>query len=227
MTEQQTMTGTAAEAPLGDLGRRLATRRAQLGLPRREVALRAGMSVGYLRYLEEYPAATPGSGSLIRLAHVLESTVTELTGGAVDLPPGPGLAVWGHHFIELGPAECRALLGSHGVGRLAAPTGTGPVIVPVNYSIVDGSIVFRTGNGATPSFASGHQVAFEVDRIDDAFSQGWSVLVRGSALIVTDERDTRRFTELAYSTPWAGGSRDVWVRIEPHTVTGRRIRVPD
>ncbi|WP_067038833.1 pyridoxamine 5'-phosphate oxidase family protein [Streptomyces sp. FXJ1.172] len=148
------------------------------------------------------------------------------TGGAVDLSPGLGHAVREPRFADLGLCECHALLGSHGVGRLAVPTGTGPVIVPVNYSIVDGAIVFRTADGVTPSFSCGHQVAFEVDRIDDAFSQGWSVLVRGCARVVTDDRDRRRFSEQAYSTPWAGSSRDVWVRIEPHTVTGRRIGVP-
>ncbi|QHA02946.1 helix-turn-helix domain-containing protein [Streptomyces broussonetiae] len=226
MTEPQTKPGTVTEVPLGDLGRRLAARREQLGLSRREAAQRAGMTGSYLRYLEEHPGATPGSGSLIRLAEVLQTTVTELTGGAVDLPPGVGHAVREPEFIDLGPGECQALLGSHGVGRLAVPTSTGPVIVPVNYSVVDGAIVFRTALGATPSLAPGHQVAFEVDRIDDAFSQGWSVLVRGDAWTVTDERDRHWFTQQAYSAPWAGGSRDVWVRIEPHTVTGRRIRIP-
>ncbi|MEV6113120.1 pyridoxamine 5'-phosphate oxidase family protein [Streptomyces sp. NPDC052109] len=223
MTEQ-TSAHPATEAPRGDLGRRLAARRAQLGLTRRQTAARADMAVGYLRYLEEHPGAAPGTGALIRLAEVLETTVTELTGGAVDLPPGPGRAVREARFTELEPGECRALLGSHGVGRLAVPTDTGPVIVPVNYSVVDGAIVFRTALGATPSLAAGQDVAFEVDRIDDAFSQGWSVLIRGHARTVTDQRERQRFTEQAYSAPWAGGARDLWVRIEAHTVTGRRIR---
>ncbi|MEU9477541.1 pyridoxamine 5'-phosphate oxidase family protein [Streptomyces sp. NPDC048191] len=222
MTEQ-TSAHAAAEAPLGDLGRRLAARRAQLGLTRRQTAARADMAVSYLKYLEEHPGAAPGTGPLIRLAEALETTVTELTGGAVDLPPGPGRAVREARFTELSSGECRALLGSHGVGRLAVPTATGPVIVPVNYSVVDGAIVFRTALGATPSLAAGQNVAFEVDRIDDTFSQGWSVLVRGHARTVTDRQEQQRFTERAYSAPWAGGDRDQWVRIEPHTVTGRRI----
>ncbi|MGQ5637872.1 MULTISPECIES: helix-turn-helix domain-containing protein [unclassified Streptomyces] len=224
MTERWTKTSTATEAPLGDLGRRLAARRAQLGLARREVALRADMAAGYLRYLEEHPGAAPGTGSLIRLAEALQTTVTELTGGAVDLPPGPGRAAREPRFTELGRGECQSLLGSHGVGRLAVPTSTGPVIVPVNYSVVDAAIVFRTALGATPSLAAGCAVAFEVDRIDDAFSEGWSVLVRGNAQTVTDERERQWFTEQAYSRSWPGGPRDVWVRIAPHEVTGRRIR---
>ncbi|MFI2201943.1 helix-turn-helix domain-containing protein [Streptomyces sp. NPDC020192] len=88
----------AAEAPLGDLGRRLAARRTQLGLTRDEVAARADLTVGF-------------PGSLIRLAEVLETTVTDLTGGAVDLPPGPGRAAREPRFTKLGPAECRVPAG--------------------------------------------------------------------------------------------------------------------
>ncbi|MFF5017314.1 helix-turn-helix domain-containing protein [Streptomyces sp. NPDC001165] len=222
---EQTRVNTATEAPLGDLGRRLAARRIQLGLTRRETAARAGMAASYLRYVEEHPEATPGTGALMILAKALETTVAELTGGTVDLPPGIGHAGPAPVFTRLRTGECRALLATHGVGRLAITTASGPVIVPVNYSVVDGAIVFRTERGATPALAMGCQVAFEVDRIDDAFSQGWSVLVRGPAHAVTDPEERRRLTERAYSTPWAGGSRSLWVRIDPFTVTGRRITV--
>ncbi|MFF7356418.1 helix-turn-helix domain-containing protein [Streptomyces filipinensis] len=224
MTEQ-TSAHVAREAPLGDLGRRLAAQRARLGLTRRQTAARAGMAVGYLRYLEEHPGAAPGSGVLHRLAEVLETTVKELTGGAVDVSPGPGRAAREPRFTELSAVECQALLGSHGVGRLAVSTSSGPEIVPVNYSVVDGAIVFRTATGATPALADGRQVAFEVDRIDDAFSQGWSVLVRGVGRVVLDSREQRWYAEKAHSKPWAGGHRERWMRIDSHVVTGRRITV--
>ncbi|MEU2554571.1 pyridoxamine 5'-phosphate oxidase family protein [Streptomyces sp. NPDC013313] len=218
---------TPAEAEtrtaLGDLGRRLAARRLQLGLTRRQAAARAGMAASYLRYLEEHPGAAPGTGALMNLAEALETTVNELTGGSVDLPPGTGRAARAPEFSRLRPSECRTLLAMHGVGRLAVPTASGPLIVPVNYTVVDGAIVFRTARGATPSLAAGLQVAFEVDRIDEAFSQGWSVLVRGPAHAVTDRHEQLRLAERAYSVPWAGGNRSVWVRIEPFTITGRRI----
>jgi hypothetical protein len=38
-------------SPRGDLGRRIARRRTELGLTRRETAQRAGMAPSYLRYL--------------------------------------------------------------------------------------------------------------------------------------------------------------------------------
>ncbi|MFF3873613.1 helix-turn-helix domain-containing protein [Streptomyces sp. NPDC001978] len=222
---ERTTANAAEGTPLGDLGRRLAAGRARLGLSLRETAERAGMAPSYLRYLEDHPGAAPGSGPMIRLAEVLETTVTDLTGGAVDLPPGPGPAGREPEFTELDPAECRSLLSAHGVGRLAVPTDSGPVIVPVNYDVVDGAIVFRTAEGATPSLADSGPVAFEVDRIDDAFSRGWSVLVRGRARTVTDPGEESRLTERAFSTPWPGGDRHVWVRVDPDTVTGRRITV--
>ncbi|MFE4667950.1 helix-turn-helix domain-containing protein [Streptomyces sp. NPDC056716] len=215
----------AAERPLGDLGRRIASRRAHLGLTRDEVADRAGMAASYVRYLEEHPGAAPDRGTLLGLAVALETTVPELTGGTADLPPGLGEAAPGAEFAELAEDESRSLLGSHGVGRIAVATGTGPVVVPVNYSVVDGAIVFRTAHDATPALAAGRRVAFEADRIDDAFSRGWSVLVRGRARTVTDPDEIRRLDAGAYSTPWAGGDRDLWISVDPAVITGRRISV--
>jgi hypothetical protein len=66
-------------------------------------------------------------------------------------------------------------------------------------------------------------VTFEIDRIDDAFSEGWSVLALGRARTVTDADDVRRLTEHAFSTPWAGGPREEWIRIDTLSLTGRRI----
>ncbi|MHB9864230.1 helix-turn-helix domain-containing protein [Streptomyces sp. YIM S03343] len=210
---------------LGDLGRRLVQRRAQLGLTRRETAARAGMAPGYLQYLEEHPAAAPGISTLLRLAEVLHTTVTELTGGETHMPPGPGRAARHPEFTELSVQECRTLLGTHGVGRIAVPTAEGPLIVPVNYTVIDGGIVFSTAPGTVPAQADGCRVAFEIDRIDDVFSQGWSVLVRGLARAVTDPDEVHRLIDRAYSEPWAGGRRSMWVRVEPLRITGRRIRV--
>ncbi|MGW1159747.1 helix-turn-helix domain-containing protein [Streptomyces sp. NPDC002519] len=211
--------------PASDLGRRITRRREELGVSREETAARAGMAAGYLQYLEEQPAAAPGAASLLRLAGALETTVRELNGGDVGLPPALGQAARHPKFTELDPRECWDLLSTHGVGRLAVPTASGPVIVPVNYSVVEGAVVFRTHLHAAPARARGSQVAFEVDRVDGALSEGWSVLVRGPADAVTDPDSVRRLQEGAHSKPWAGGRRELWIRIEPLSVTGRRITV--
>lgn len=208
----------------GDIGRRVTARREQLGLSREEVALRAGSAPGYLQYIEEQPSA-PGIGFLLRLADALETTVVELTGGNVELPPGMGRA--GHRpvMLELSPDECRALMSTHGVGRVAVTTADGPAIVPVNYQVTDGAIAYRTAADAVPAAAAGSEVAFEVDHIDDAMSQGWSVLVVGTARVVTDPSVVRRLEAEAHTSPWAGGDRGLWLTIEPTRISGRRIKV--
>ncbi|MFC8434953.1 helix-turn-helix domain-containing protein [Streptomyces sp. NPDC057253] len=224
---EQTPTG-AAHLPTdrgpGDLGRRLAGRREELGLTRQEVADRAGVDPGYLRYLEETPAVAPGVSTLLRLADALETGVTVLTGGEVDLPPGRGRASRTAESVELGTDECWERLSTHGVGRLGMITGEGVTILPVNYSVVDGVIAFRTAPGSLPATVLGEQVAFEADHLDDVLRHGWSVLVRGRARGVTRPDEVRRLTERAYSEPWAGGRRDLWVCLEPAAITGRLIR---
>ncbi|MGW6268398.1 MULTISPECIES: helix-turn-helix domain-containing protein [unclassified Streptomyces] len=220
--EQPPHTGSEpTETPRSDIGRRIARRRAQLGLTRQETAERAGTTPGYLRHLEEHPTADPGLGVLIRLAGALHTSAAALRGGGIDVPPGLGKAARHPVLTELSAEQCRARLGSHGVGRLAVSTPEGPAIVPVNYTVIDGAIVFRTAPGSPPAAAVGTSVAFEVDHIDEALSRGWSVLVRGRAGAVTDAEDVRRLADRSYSRPWAGGPRDLWVRLEPDTVSGR------
>jgi hypothetical protein len=65
------------------------------------------------------------------------------------------------------------------------------------------------------------KVGFEVDRIDEAHRDGWSVLVQGPAHHVSQE-ETARLTGTDV-TPWAGGDRQLYVRIIPSQITGRRI----
>lgn len=207
----------------GDLGRRLVQRRAELGLTRRKTAARAGMAPGYLKYLEESPIAAPGRNVLLRLAGALETTVIALTGGDVDSPPGLGQATRRPELVALSGEECWSRLGTHGVGRLAVLTAEGLTVVPVNYSVVDGAVAFRTAPGSIPSQVLGKRVAFEVDHIDEALSRGWSVLMRGRARGVTDPGAVRRLRERAYSAPWAGGRRDMWVCIDAVEITGRVI----
>ena len=52
----------------------------------------------------------------------------------------------------------------------------------------------------------------------------WSVLVRGHAHQVTDGRAVQRLEDGMHLAPWAPGARDVYVRIVPAQITGRRIQ---
>ncbi|MEU9497844.1 DUF1918 domain-containing protein [Streptomyces sp. NPDC048196] len=207
----------------GDVGRRVAHERKRQRLTRAEVAERSGISASYLAYLEERPA-NPTSDTLNGLAGALGTTVRQLRGAGVDLPPGDAEAGYHPRLLELDPEECRARLSTHGVGRVAVTTADGLAVVPVNYEIVDGAIAYRTAPGTVPAAAAGTDATFEVDHIDDAMSQGWSVLVLGPARAVTDPEAARRLTKEAHSKPWAGGERQLWVLIEPRRVTGRRIQ---
>ncbi|WP_326580720.1 pyridoxamine 5'-phosphate oxidase family protein [Actinacidiphila glaucinigra] len=209
----------------GDIGRRIAMRREELGLSPEDVAAHAGIDPGYLRYVERDSTAAPGIATLHALAMTLNTSVSALSGGEADLPPGRGQAAGRARLVELGAEECWQLLSTHGVGRIALSMPEGLTVLPVNYCVVDGGIAFRTAAAATPTEASDTKCAFEVDEVDDALSQGWSVLVRGMAHTVTDPTGVRRLDEQAYSGPWAGGDRDLWVRITPASVTGRRIVV--
>jgi len=214
----------ALAADPGDVGRRVALRRRHLGLTREETAARAGMAPNYLEYLETRPAEVD-TGSLLRLAGALETSESQLLGGGVDLPPGQGEAAARPVLETLDPAECWARLSERGVGRVAFSTPPDPVVLPVNYQVLDGAIVYRTAAGSVPASAVGHRVAFEVDHLDEALSQGWSVLMTGPADLVTGPAGSGRPAHGTGPTPWAGGQRDVWVRIAPDTITGRVIRV--
>ncbi|MFJ7199124.1 MULTISPECIES: pyridoxamine 5'-phosphate oxidase family protein [unclassified Streptomyces] len=211
----------------GDIGRRVAAERRRQGISREETARRARMSLNYLTYLEERPA-DPTLATLIGLAHALGTTVAALRGGGIDLPPGRGNALLHPQLRDLGPEECRTLLSTHGVGRIAVSDSDGrPAIVPVNYSVIDDAIVFRTAPGSVTAAAALKKVAFEIDHVDDALSQGWSVLAVGPASIVTDRDAVRRLARDAHSRPWAGGEREMWISIRPTSLTGRRITSAD
>ena len=89
--------------------------------------------------------------------------------------------------FDLTETECEELLRGGLVGRVAACTPTGPHVVPVNYSVVEDAVVFRT----TPysvlgSQARGSLLAFEVDQFDYEYQRGWSVVARGRAEMVVD-----------------------------------------
>lgn len=211
-----------AAARPGDLGRRVAHRRRELGLSREEVARRAGMAAGYLDYLEHSSGVAIPRGSLIRLADALETTVKALRGGTVDRPPGPGRAGPHPRLDVLTRDECEAHLAGGGVGRLVFITAGVPVALPVNFRYFDGDIVFRTRADGALAAAAGTIVSFEVDRIDEAMSEGWSVLVSGHAHLVDDPDELEQIAALGIE-PWPGGHRETVIRIETAELSGRSI----
>jgi transcriptional regulator with XRE-family HTH domain len=209
----------------GDLSKRVARRRAELHLSKAQVAARAGMSLRYLEYVERYPAR-PDHGALRRLAAALQTTPAALLGAGTQAPPSYGRLPGPPVITKLMPAECRRLIAAGGVGRIAFCTLCGPVVLPVNFAVVASTIVIRTGKGTVLEGHADEQVAFEVDHIDEALSQGWSVLVRGMAHRVAHPAELNIVRRGAAIWPWPGGDRDIYVRIVPDTITGRRIESP-
>ncbi|NRQ31899.1 helix-turn-helix domain-containing protein [Nonomuraea sp. NN258] len=211
----------------GDFGHRLTYHRERLGLTLQQLADRADMSAGYLQYMETH-LDVPDRGTMVRLADALETTVQDLLGGGYDRPPGPGPALAAPVLETLDTGECLRLIASGGIGRVVFSGSHGPTALPVNYRLHDGAIVFRTAYGGPmdQDLRSGTKdvdikIGFEVDRIDEARRQGWSVLVQGPAHHVPDDEvDKLADTGL---TPWAGGDRRLYIRIVPHQITGRRI----
>jgi hypothetical protein len=215
------MSVTAARS--GDLARRVAHRRQELGLTHREVAQRAGMDPGYLHYLEHSPSVALSRASLIHLAGALETTVDYLRGGEVDRPPGPGRAGPHPHLDVLSKEECEAHLAGGGVGRFVFLAEQGPVALPVNFRFTDGDVVFRTRAEGALARAAGTTVSFEADHIDEAMSEGWSVLITGHVRLIEDPAEVERVVHLDIE-PWPGGHREALMRIETALISGRRIR---
>jgi nitroimidazol reductase NimA-like FMN-containing flavoprotein (pyridoxamine 5'-phosphate oxidase superfamily) len=122
----------------------------------------------------------------------------------------------------LSPTECFDLLEPGGIGRVAFAS-EGITVLPVNFAMTGKTIVFRTAPDTLLALYANALVSFEADRLDDALREGWSVLVHGHAHQVTDERDVKYLEGAAHVEPWAAGARDVYVRITPTQISGRRV----
>jgi nitroimidazol reductase NimA-like FMN-containing flavoprotein (pyridoxamine 5'-phosphate oxidase superfamily) len=123
---------------------------------------------------------------------------------------------------EVAPADCRQLLGSHHLGRVAVVAGDQPLVFPVNYAVSGNRIVFRSDPGTKLSAAIGKRVAFEIDAFDPQYHEGWSVLVVGTAREETDPARLHDYEQLPL-TPWCAGPKAHWIVIEGGAVTGRRL----
>ncbi|HET6965306.1 MAG TPA: pyridoxamine 5'-phosphate oxidase family protein [Acidimicrobiales bacterium] len=117
-------------------------------------------------------------------------------------------------------ADCWSLLATVDYGRLVVDGNGRPDVFPVNFELVGSAIVVQTNMGHKLLAALRGPVAFEADQVDQAARTGWSVVVHGHARDATDEpsRDAER-------TPWTG-AKQFRIRIEPESITGRRIRLP-
>ena len=127
------------------------------------------------------------------------------------------------HGLEiLTEEQCMELMEGESVGRVAVSVSALPAIFPVNFKLVDGNILFLTGEGMKSHAAvEGAVVGFEVDHFDTEKRTGWSVMLVGQArLVAEDERAAYDHVNLS---PWVGGHRSHLVSLHPEFVSGRRI----
>ena len=170
-----------------DLGRRAAARREELGLSQDEVANLADMDPGYVHYLEHH-AARMTRHALHRLAAALRTTEEHLLGADTDLPPGTASSAGrAPGTLTLSRERCLELISAGGVGRISFLNEyeAAPTVLPVNFLVRGGSIVFRTRARGVIARHLPCRAAFQVDRVDGVMSSGWSVLVIGRAEPVT------------------------------------------
>jgi hypothetical protein len=206
----------------GDLARRITHRRQELGLTVEDLARQADVDPGFLEYFERHADVQLGRGALSTIARALQTSPASLLGGDRDCALGSASALPGAILEPLTPAQCRAHLGAGGVGRVVFHASRGPVAFPVNYRFSNNEVLFNTTVKAARDLESQALVGFEVDRIDDAFSEGWSVIVTGSARQV-DQPDQLVEHAAHGIRPWAGGARGAVVAITVAEVTGRVI----
>jgi nitroimidazol reductase NimA-like FMN-containing flavoprotein (pyridoxamine 5'-phosphate oxidase superfamily) len=125
---------------------------------------------------------------------------------------------------ELPLDDCLRLLRQVSVGRIAVVIDDHPVVLPVNYRLVETSgrtwVAIRTRPGNVIERAP-MNVAFEVDSIDPGHQEGWSVLARGTLHHV--DPDAADFRHRFDPEPWLLAERDAWLVIEPFAITGRRL----
>jgi len=124
--------------------------------------------------------------------------------------------------------QCIGLLRAGTVGRMAVIDNGYPVVVPVNYRLVETTgppwIAIRTRAGNVLDQRSS-PVGFEIDSIDAVDHRGWSVLVRGTLHHVNP--NTGDFRNRFDPQPWLDDERDAWLVIEPFSITGRQLHTDE
>jgi nitroimidazol reductase NimA-like FMN-containing flavoprotein (pyridoxamine 5'-phosphate oxidase superfamily) len=127
----------------------------------------------------------------------------------------------------LSRTECLRLLTvkAGGIGRLGIVVDGQPVVVPLNYSMVDGDIVLRVGPGTIlATIRDGNSiVAFEIDEVPvETDAPRWNVLAQGSAREVSGGPRLAEF-QASGPVPAVPEPGATLVRISADVLSGRRF----
>jgi nitroimidazol reductase NimA-like FMN-containing flavoprotein (pyridoxamine 5'-phosphate oxidase superfamily) len=82
--------------------------------------------------------------------------------------------------------ECRQLLATESLGRIALSVQALPAVVPVFFHLSGNRVVFPVETDALYAALSDNIVAFEVDHIDVGTHEGWAVVAVGRSGPVFD-----------------------------------------
>jgi nitroimidazol reductase NimA-like FMN-containing flavoprotein (pyridoxamine 5'-phosphate oxidase superfamily) len=126
-----------------------------------------------------------------------------------------------HNVAALVAYDCWALLEAAEIARVGWLGPDGVALVPVDYAVDGGALWFRTDRGTRLAReCDGADLVVEVDRIEPDGRGAWSVVVGGTATLV-DALDVP--DALVEMRVWPGGSHSPFVRVEPESVSGRRL----
>jgi hypothetical protein len=147
-------------------------------------------------------------------------------GGAL---PGRGLlAAERERLLDvLDETECRRLLTTASIGRIAFTEGAMPAIQPASFALRGEDVLIPTGLGSKMAAGSrGAVLAFEVDDYDLAERTGWNVTVIGPSRLISDPDQVRTLDALG-ARPWAPASTHCYITLRMAVIRGRRISSTD
>ncbi|GHH69875.1 pyridoxamine 5'-phosphate oxidase [Streptosporangium violaceochromogenes] len=119
--------------------------------------------------------------------------------------------------------ECRELLSSVPIGRIAFTDRALPAVQPVSFRLDGEEIVIRTAAGSRlAASASDAVVAFEADTFDAETRSGWAVTLVGHARAVRSPSEIVRLSRLPL-IPWTPGGTGHFITVGTGRMAGLRI----
>jgi nitroimidazol reductase NimA-like FMN-containing flavoprotein (pyridoxamine 5'-phosphate oxidase superfamily) len=120
-------------------------------------------------------------------------------------------------------AECRRLLATASIGRIAFTEGALPAIQLAPYALQGEDVFIPTGLSSKMAAGSrGAVLAFEVDDYDLIERTGWNVTVIGPSRLVRVPDQIRALDALGVR-PWAPATTHCYIALRMAVVRGRRL----
>jgi nitroimidazol reductase NimA-like FMN-containing flavoprotein (pyridoxamine 5'-phosphate oxidase superfamily) len=129
--------------------------------------------------------------------------------------------------FALNEAECHDRLATATVGRVSVTIRALPIIVPVSYGYLGGSVILSMANGpAQRAVALGHVIALGVDNANLDEAQ-WAILIIGQATAITDPTARTEYQRLgltAHADSATAASH--YLQLRPDIISGYRTTSP-